>query len=420
MNTTEERLADALRAAAGTVRPESLRPLATHDPERLRGVRLPRRRHITWLAPAAAAAAVAAVVGLSVALATHAGLAPSAAPPPWLPRHYVTLLDNPPPGAQRGSPPPAATPGEVIQVRDTATGRVTDTLALTLLLGDHNYNGNSDSLAAAADDRTFFVWYDIIRPGAHTTPGTRVYRFRVTGSGRIVGFAPVKGVPLGIGYPNAIAASPDGSKLALAIGLPGSGQPTIMIVDLATGARTVFHGGLPSAAHATGGLPSAAYASIADLSWAADGRTLAFQYFMPGGHDTPNYVRILDTSMPGGSLARSRLVHAPISVSRDMFGALISPDGKTITVVVLNVLTPPDPREWVDVRIDQISVADGRVLHTLYRTGPRSGLPGPMLRTDGSGHLLLLTVRGPFGWIGGGQLHPLPIHYAAPVTDIVW
>lgn len=102
-------------------------------------------------------------------------------------------------------------------MRDTATGHLRDTLALTVRLGDHSYNGNTDSLAAAGDQRTFFIWYDVLRPGPHSQAGTRVYRFRLTRSGHITAFAPVASIPSALGDISAIAA-PDGTKVALAAG----------------------------------------------------------------------------------------------------------------------------------------------------------------------------------------------------------
>ena len=67
MTATEDRLREALAAAAGTVREDTLRPLAV--PER-RGRRWPR-----LLAPLAAAAAVLLIVGVEV------GIGRTAAPP---------------------------------------------------------------------------------------------------------------------------------------------------------------------------------------------------------------------------------------------------------------------------------------------------------------------------------------------------
>ncbi len=62
MTRTEERLADALGAAALALREDTLRPL--QGPER-------ERHRLAWVAPVAAAASVFLVVGLGVALAGY-------------------------------------------------------------------------------------------------------------------------------------------------------------------------------------------------------------------------------------------------------------------------------------------------------------------------------------------------------------
>jgi len=59
--------------------------------------------------------------------------------------------------------------------------------------------------AASADYRTFFVGY-------LTHHKEIIYGFRLTGSGKVSGFSPVKGGALANVQSDAMAASPDGSR----------------------------------------------------------------------------------------------------------------------------------------------------------------------------------------------------------------
>ncbi len=417
MTRTEERLADALQAAANTIRLGALRPLTPHDPERLRGERRTRRGHRGLLAPIGAAIAVSVVAAVSVAIAGHGRHAPTVPLPVGLPRYYVVLHDN---------PPGARSPGEVIEVRDTATGRVRDTLALTVRLGDHSYNGNSGSLAAAGQ-RTFFVWYEVLRPGPHAQAGTRLYRFRLTRSGHITAFAPVASIASAPWDIIAIAASRDGGKVALTLGWSGVGrrpQPAIMVVNTATGSRALWRGAFQDPARTTLGSPS----------WARDGRTLGFQVFASKHNVLTTEVRTLATSTPGRGLADSHLVMRK-SGDHGPSGAVISPDGATFTALILRTSefkpqqTPspaptsangirllPPPRIQQVVWVVQFSAANGRQLRVLYQQGPGDG-DGGELRADSSGHLLLNSGH-EFGWIDGGRLHWLP--YGSDLVDFGW
>ena len=77
--------------------------------------------------------------------------------------------------------------------------------------------------------------------------GERVYRFRVTREGRVSGFSALPGGVLGRGQWEAstLAATPDGSRVAVAFTFVGSNAPDadyIVGIDTATGARTVWRG----------------------------------------------------------------------------------------------------------------------------------------------------------------------------------
>ncbi len=218
MNRTEERLADALTAAARAIPQDTLRPLIAPPP----------RRRAAWVAPLAAALGIVLVVGLAIALGTRltgssSGPSGSLAP---VPAYYVTE------GLGGGAP----------VVRSTATGKITATVPVP-----REANAGVDDFLAAARGGVFFV-----AAAAPGTSGERLYRFSLTRSGQVTGFAVVPGGVLGNRNwtPDAMASSPDGSRVAVAFAFayagPGCGdtgqQPCpgphpdyIDIIDVATG-----------------------------------------------------------------------------------------------------------------------------------------------------------------------------------------
>jgi hypothetical protein len=92
VNTTEDQLRDAYRAATDTVRADSLPGLSVQ----IAGPARPRRRPIPFALPAIAAAATAAVVVAAVTLAPHALTRPPARPAAALSAlpAYIAVADN--------------------------------------------------------------------------------------------------------------------------------------------------------------------------------------------------------------------------------------------------------------------------------------------------------------------------------------
>ena len=107
MTRTEDRLTDALTAAARAVPEDTLRPLVAPPA---------RRRRPAWITPLAAALGIVLVVGLALAAGTRLSGSrspggPAGAQTP-VPRYYVVE-------GEQGGPP---------VVRSTATGEVTATV----------------------------------------------------------------------------------------------------------------------------------------------------------------------------------------------------------------------------------------------------------------------------------------------------
>jgi hypothetical protein len=412
MTRTQDRLADALAAAARRIPDETLRPLIAPPP---------RRRRAAWLAPAAAAAAVMLAVGLAMAVSSRlsgsgqggppalSGLGPAIAPL----RYYVEADIN----------------GEKTLVRSTATGAVTATVPVPNVI-----NSGGDPTVAAASNGTFFVASFEWGGG-----GERIYRFRLTGAGKVAGFSLVPGGVLGAGQQvDAMAASPDGSQLAVGISFfvpnpdpnktyPPEPSDEITVLHAATGVKTVWRGGASGLGRTFG---------VANLSWTGDGRRLVFlgrscEQAGPGDSETclsgprTAEVRTLDPSSGGGTLDSGQLLLAQSARFPYIAQALISPDGLTITAVVLT--GPVFGTRQIGgavpdyLKVAQISVATGRELAVLYRrtlgpTDATNTVPDFLaLSQDGAGQHWLLNggicsshCQGGFnGWVDNGRLIPV-------------
>src|SRR5436190_4663902 len=209
------------------------------------------RRWPGWLAPVAAAAAVAGVIIASLAISGvilrhHAGTSPAGPSGVFakVPRYFVAV---------------PAIPGRAV-VGATATGAVLGTVAppkpYTMFT----------SVAAAGDGRTFVF---AAAPGPDRGP-VRFYRLALDRSGHPGHLAPLPIPPEAAALPG-LALSPDGSKLAVSLP-PVHGQvgSKIQVFSLATGARREWvwpgHGTISVGAGGGG-----------SNSWEADNRTLLFE-----------------------------------------------------------------------------------------------------------------------------------------------
>ena len=352
MTRTEERLTDALGAAARALREETLRPLTV--PER-------RRARKAWVAPAAAAASLLLVVGLVVAVAgwlprsgNAAGPSGTASPPH---RYYVA----------------ADLQGKVV-VRSAATGTVT----ATVLAPKPDTSG--DAAVASTASGTFFVAG--LRHGASRE---QIYRFRLTSSGKITGFAPVPGGTLRAGqWADALAASADGSQLAVGISFfvvhpnPNKAYPPgpadqIFTINTLTGTKSVWHGGMRRLGSGFG---------VASLSWTGGGQLVVLGQWCrytsmndetcDSGVTTPRHAEVweVDPAAGGGRLDSGRLLLRQSARYPYIAQAFISPDGSTITAIVLagkfvgsKYGSGQVPE---DLSVRQISVRTGRQLGVLY------------------------------------------------------
>ena len=330
MSTLEDRLRDAFRADAETVRPEAIP--GPPAPPRRPAPRRPGLRQRRVLIPLAAAAAVIALVaGLAAASPLLHGQEHQANPPgpgPFLPSGQPTVPHGPVPtpvlgaNASRGVLASAPAPGvprfyvtayvppvggvDYIVVRDTTTGKVT---------GRINPPGGTvfAGLAATAGNRTFITAID---PDTGCSP-VQLYQFRLNHRGVPGPLQPLHvtlpgGVPQGEGD---LAITPDGRTIAFETrGCTALGESEVGVINLATRQARVWT--IPG-----GNLVAS---QIINVSLSADGSLLGYATF--GG------TSVLPTSAPAGSLAKySRLVSRTViwgAVAGDgnaLYGCAVSP-----------------------------------------------------------------------------------------------
>jgi hypothetical protein len=414
--STEERLRAATRAAAATVPPGSAPPLRLPDePVRRLGHAHGNQHRRGWLrsmTPLAAAAAVAGVVIASLLLTSPtppggpAGPASGTSALRSVPPYYVAIAGLP------------DTPQHVV-IQASATGAVLATVKPPRPYGSFTF------VSGAADDRTFVLaaqrWWRVTSgtEGAvaqqrdNTTPVV-FFRLRFdprTRTAQLTRLSRVAGPPaeqLG-----GIGVSPDGSRLALA-----QHSAEIRVVTLATGSsqRWAWPGTTPSGGTWVGNAKPGGQ----PLSWTADGRILAFQFWTQSGGITQ--VRLLDTTSPGGSLRATRPAVSFVGhgqVKTGPFGnSIITPDGTKIVTVASRTRGGRSGVMEFSVRTGQPVIPSP--------TGNTTSLePWDVFWADPSGRTLIVaTQAGPSGSpltgvLRDGRFTPLP-RVLADTTNVAW
>jgi hypothetical protein len=397
MTRTEERLRDALHVRARAVRDDEVRPLA--EP----GTSAGRRRG--WLAPLAAAVAVALVAVLAVTLTSG-----------------QRGTSSRPVGPATPAPAQTATPqffteadGTSLQVRSVATGKLIGQLPGSVL----NRIG-FQQIAAAPDGRTFYLVG--LMPRLHALPRDMIYTFTITGAGTVTPLRLVARGPfanLGEGDQQNIAVSPDGTELAFTTYIGSSFYDqvaTIVVVDLRTGEYHLWRGGLR---HIRARIY---YLVLWDLSWSGTG-TLDFVASWCGSDDWlycgsgSAQLRELAIGPDGGSLAGSATL-TDLGRFPDLVGVVADQQGH-LTIMQVSPRGKGKVRE--QVTIDQVAATSGAV-RVLYRhsfpwTGsnaPYGAVCGPML-SDPSGQYLMVWGLGiTSGWLHDGTLQRLPANPPYP------
>jgi hypothetical protein len=454
MTRTEERLADALHASAARVQDDNLRPFPAPEPGTEPRARRPapepgteprarrrapepgterraRRRAAwrPWLVPAAAAASVALVIGLAVAVTggpARTGQSPAvpgraAGPVAGFPEYFVQVV--------------AGSSGRSAEIRSVSTGLM---VVAPPVLQVPGWSLRLDTAAAAPDGKTFYLDYDADRVvKSSVTRELWIYRVSITASGSVTPLTRIKGGEISggaaLGTGGSMAVSPDGTRLALTtadttvrLSRNTQGWPDqVIVVDLRTGLRSVWQGGLYRSGLAF---------TISDISWTANGRSLVFlalwcadpgDMSVCGGTPGPHHyrdtqVRSLSVGTGGGTLGRSEVLLTQSARYPVIASVTAGPGPAELTAVVLS-----GPREsdgaWSTVVVYRFSTTDGAVLGVAYyagAVGEERQPNGVAISADPSGRYQLLTYIGPLGlytgWIGSGRLHLLPVPYLLP------
>lgn len=377
MNTIEDRLRAATKAAADTVAPGSAPPLKLpEEPGGFGWLRGGPRRPAGWpgwLAPAAAAAAVAAVVVasqvISGAFDGHQQATTSVTPAEaGVSSYYVALRFS------RGTRC-CDTPKTWAAVVNTATGAVLATVA------PPKPYVTFAGVSGAGDGRTFVV----AAQRRTNEPANRFFLLRINPAGRPGDRARLSPLPIPEDKNQILsfALSPGGRSLAVA------DFAGVQILNVSTGAQRTWHPSL-------GGSYLGSATTDALLSWSADGRKLAFAY---NSDSTVMGAYLLDTTAPGSNLLASsrRLVHAPkpgINAT-PWYQVRLTPDGRT----VIAVLAAPNRRDpnGAAQKLEEFSARTGRLLRVLnYLPVHNYTDVEQVLWTSPSGHALLVANTKPY------------------------
>jgi hypothetical protein len=422
MSMTEDRLRAAARAVATTVAERPVPPLdLSRTPGRLPLARSRRSRFTTVLAPVTAAAAVLALIAALVALS--AGHSRESGPSQGsllaqAPRYYMALV---PIGRNPLGPQKA-------EIRDTVTGAT-----LATILPPKPF-GTFDSVAGAADDRTF-----VLSAAKGTSYLSRsatrfiLARFDPAHGAVVLTTLRVPEIPPGA-LLTGMAVSPSGDELATAV-LTG-GDVQVSVYSLRTGAVRTWRG--------TGTIGDGPY-DTNSISWSRSG-TLAFNWlgnsrFVDGRLrlSSDDGVWLLNTSTPGGDL----LAHSRLAVRQDQpdglglaWDGILTPDGQRIVAAMglapVSDSRPSPPPQTITARpstsgstlilgeFEEFSAATGRAVRTFLRVASPVGT-FPLVWSNPSGSVLVVGApagRGQspvFGVLSGYGFTPIP--GAPPVTE---
>jgi hypothetical protein len=420
MTRTEERLRDALGAAAARVKDDRLRPLPTLEAKPRRHT---PRTHKAWLAPVAAALSVLLVIALAVTLAHSRHHQAPSSPYPALPAGFPRYF------AEIGAPPRLD-----VVIRSTSTGAEITT-AMTPDIPD--WQLTPESIAAAPDGRTFYIAYYAVNTTATSrTSQTWIYQLTWSHGGSANALNWIRGDPIPGGGLLAngpsMTVSPDGTRLALTAASPArqrdqnsrSWPDEIIVIDLRTGARTVWQDGLSR--------PGQTF-TIPRVSWAPDSRSLAFLAIWC--RPTPNsgvclgtpgrlgyrgtQVRSLDLTTKGGTLGHSAMRLAQDSRYPVIADAVAGRNGE-LTLAVLSGSAGD-----AQLTVERVA-ANGARLGVLYRSRAYNTVGRPAsvtLTPDATGRYLMLTYDSPdglvSGWVDHGKLRFLPAEHPVrglPIT----
>jgi hypothetical protein len=354
----EDRVRDAYQAAGRTVQPQTLRrtaPGVAARPAR-------RSRRLNALIPVAAAVAVLAVIGASVALPR---LLTGAAPKPGI---SASAFANDPPFQVVVTSTYAGSTSLLVR---TPAGHVDSTLAPPrgTTWGD---------VAATANPRTFIVATSLNTRAAFNP--SRLYTLTLSARGEVTHLTPLAAGSLPVRF-DSLAADADGGVIAFS----GGSSSGDAVVGAITG-NQVKQWSVPGKE-----------AVVMDVSVTSAGNKIAFiaQYDGPGNRFAA--MVLATSSAPGPLLARATTVSS-FDTKKDlyMFSAAISPDGTWVYVVTRPLLP----------------TLNAKLATTLTRySASRQGAPVTIATWTGGQPFLLPIGAKLFAW-----MYYLPIPPSAPIS----
>jgi hypothetical protein len=384
MNTLEDRVRAAARAAAGTVAADSAPPLRLPEGGHRPGLRGWSRRP-RWIVPLAAAAAVIALIAASIFVA-HAVVPgtrrpapqPPAAPLPHLadglPAYFIEYslsdsFDGPQPRTanegREGLPPiRGGLPShETLPVVATATGKVAATATLPGYV-----------TAIAASRGAFFA--AVVRDNL-----ARFYEIRLTAShaGTTVAELPIRPDTAPVAY---LAVSPGGAELAYS---------TEVIHGLLSGVQNLVVASTTSGRQREWTTPASSTGSMGPMTWLADGRTLAFNWTASVATSPATSLRLLDTAAPGNNLLAGQAVLPSVYEARAFLEeTALSPNGQVVIGSASGSAASRAPEDSVIA----FSAATGEetILYQASINDPDGhGCYGPPLWISNAGSAVLVT-----------------------------
>jgi hypothetical protein len=253
------------------------------------------------------------------------------------------------------------------------------------------------AVTGAGDDRTFVLAAERGASGSVT-----LFRARYEPSRRRVTLTalPIPAIPPDERF-NGLAVSPSGSRLAVSTTVEqGRRSEQLSVYSMTSGAVKVWR------------QPSTAPAYT--LSWGRGGM-LAYNW-----DDSPHYgVWLLNTATTGGGLiADSRLAVAVPHGWAFIWGALMTPDGRTVVAAQMR-MSGNLRSHRTNFEFAEFSTATGRQTRALW---PSHDGPGDLIWTSPAGTVLVAQMRrgrGPgLGVLSGGRFTPIPNPSAAsPFTE---
>jgi hypothetical protein len=384
VNTIEDRLRDAYRAAADTVGPDSVPDLADRPaPGRARTERAIRDGSRRWrrLAIPVAAAAAVSLIATTVWLARPDGTRPNG------------------PGGLIGSgtataPPfivgvPAGKPSQ-LAVYSASTGR-----ALAAIPAPGSGLGFVQT-APTSNNRAFIVAVARLHGGC----STQFYRLLLTADGRLASMTKLDFPAAPTALLDGMAATPDGKTIAWSGGgCAGGGHGTITVVTAHGGSVVSRHWSLQEE-------------GVADMSLSPDGRMLYFLNRLGSGGGV---IRALRTSAkPGPMVRRSRAMGWGGSASLRQDGGIALARGGRVQLVCVVV-----PGAAI---LASYNLATSRV-HTIHTWRHVVATPCAIATTaDGKRALVSGIVPG-IGTrvdLAAGRVQPIAGHLASPPGALSW